>query len=175
MLRVRTACPWESFPVPIEVPPSLKMTVPVAEAGVTVAVRVIACPETAVDAEAARVTAEVCSCAALTTTDTALDVEASSAESPAYDAVMLCVPAASVAMVNVAAPFVREAVPRDVEPSNKVTVPAGEDPADAVTATVKVTDCPGLICAAEVESAVVVVAAVAEEGCTTNSVAEYAG
>ena len=120
--------------------PSLKVTVPVAEAGVTVAVSVIACPATAVDAEEARVTADACTCAPLTTTDTALDVDALSAESPAYDAVILCVPAASVAIVNVADPFVREAVPREVEPSNSVTVPAGEDPADAVTATVKVTD-----------------------------------
>ena len=64
--------------------------VPVAEAGATVAVSVIACPETAVAAEAARVTAVVWSCpAAFTWTDTALDVDAPSAASPAYDAVML--------------------------------------------------------------------------------------
>jgi hypothetical protein len=156
----------------MEVLPSLKVTVPVAAAGVTVAVRVIACPETAVDAEAARVTVDACTCAPLTITDTAPDVDALSAESPAYDAVMLCVPAASVAMVNVADPLVREAVPREVEPSNRVTVPAGEDPADAVTATVKITDCPALTCAADAESAVVVVAAVVTEGCTTNNVAE---
>jgi hypothetical protein len=151
---------------------SLKVTVPVAEAGVTLAVRVIACPEAAVDAEVARVTADACSCAAFTTNDTALEVDALSEESPAYDAVMLCVPAVSVVMVSVADPFVREAVPRDVEPSNRVTVPAGEDPEAAVTATVKVTDCPALICAADAESAVVVVAAVVEEGCTTNNAAE---
>jgi hypothetical protein len=152
--------------------PSLKVTVPVAEAGLTVAVRVIACPETAVDAEAARVTADACSCVALTTTDTALDVDALSAESPAYDAVMLFVPAVSVAMVNVADPFVREAVPKDVVPSISVTVPVGADPEAAVTATVKVTDCPALICMADAESAVVVVTAVVEEGWTTNNVAE---
>ena len=136
------------------------------------AVRVIACPETAVDAEAARVTADACTCAPLTTSGTALDVDAPSVESPAYDAVILCVPAVSVARVNVADPFVREAVPRDVEPSNSVTVPAGEDPEAAVTATVKVTDCPALICPADAESAVVVVIAVVEEGCTTNNTAE---
>jgi hypothetical protein len=157
------------------VPPSLKVTVPVAEAGVTAAVRVIACPKTAVGAEAARETVDACSCDAATTPDTTLDVDALSDASPAYDAVMLWVPAVSVVMVNVADPFVRDAVPRDVEPSKRVTVPAGEEPADGVTATVKVTDCPALICAADAESAVVVVAAVVEDGSTTNIAAEYAG
>ena len=46
---------------PIELVPSLKVIAPVAEVGTTVAVSVMACPDTAVAAEAARVTAVVCS------------------------------------------------------------------------------------------------------------------
>lgn len=62
----------------------MNVMVPVAEAGATVAVSVIACPETAVPAEAANVTVVVWSCpAAFTWTDTALDVDAPSAASPA--------------------------------------------------------------------------------------------
>jgi hypothetical protein len=54
----------------------LKDNVPVAEAGVTVAVSVMDCPDTAVVAEPVKVTAVVCKAAApLTWTDTALDVD----------------------------------------------------------------------------------------------------
>ena len=74
-----------------------------------------------------------------------LDVDDPSVASPAYDAVMLWVPAASDAMANVAAPFDSPAVPNDVEPSNSVTVPEGVEPVVALTATLKVTDCPALI------------------------------
>ena len=55
--------------------PSLKDNVPVAAAGVTVAVSVIDCPDTAVVAEEAKVTVVVCSAAPLTCIDTALDVD----------------------------------------------------------------------------------------------------
>jgi len=82
------------------------------------------------------------------------------------------VPAASDAMLKVAAPFVREAVPNEVEPSIKVTVPEGVDPAVAETPTLKVTDWPTLVCVAEAERVVVVVTAVATLGCTTNNTAE---
>jgi hypothetical protein len=57
--------------------------VPVAEVGVTLAVSEMAWPDTAVVGEATRVTVVVCSCAPFTWTDTALDVDAPSAESPA--------------------------------------------------------------------------------------------
>jgi hypothetical protein len=55
--------------------PSLKDNVPVAAAGMTVAVRMIDCPDTAVVAEAVKVTVVVCSAAELTWTDNALDVD----------------------------------------------------------------------------------------------------
>ena len=62
---------------PRTVLPSLKDNVPVAEAGVTVALSVMDCPDTAVVAEAVKVTAVVCSAPApLTWTDTELDVDA---------------------------------------------------------------------------------------------------
>jgi hypothetical protein len=85
---------------------------------------------------------------------------------------MLWVPAASDEMLKVAAPFVREAVPSDVEPSINVTVPEGVDPAVAATATLKATDCPTLICVADAERLVVVLTAVETLGCTTNNTAE---
>jgi hypothetical protein len=151
----------------------LKDNVPVAEAGVTVAVSVMDCPDTAVVAEPVKVTAVVCKAAApLTWTDTALDVDDWSAVSPAYEAVMLWVPAASDEMFKVAAPFVREAVPSDAEPSIKVMVPEGADPVVAATTTLKVTDCPTLICVADAERLVVVLTAVETFGCTTNNTAE---
>jgi hypothetical protein len=82
------------------------------------------------------------------------------------------VPVAKDAMLKVAAPFVREAVPSDVEPSIKVTVPEGTDPDAAETRTLKVTDWPTLTCVAEAERVVVVLTAVETLGCTTSNTAE---
>ena len=81
-------------------------------------------------------------------------------------------PAASDAMLKVAAPLVREAVPNDAELSIKVTVPEGTDPDVAETPTLKVTDWPILICVAEAERLVVVLTAVDTLGCTTSKTAE---
>jgi hypothetical protein len=107
-----------------------------------------------------------------TCTDTALEVEAPSAVSPAYEAVMLWVPAVSDVMVNVAAPFDSADVPSDVEPSSRVTFPGWRRPcAGRDRATLKVTLCPTVICVADAER-LVVVAAVAALGCTTNMTAE---
>ena len=85
---------------------------------------------------------------------------------------MLWVPAASEVMVNVAVPLVSVAVPSEVEPSSRVTVPEGVAPAEAATPTVKVTDCPTLSWAVDAVRLVVVVAAGAAAGCTTNMIAE---
>jgi hypothetical protein len=85
---------------------------------------------------------------------------------------MLCAPAASDVIVNVAAPFARADVPSDVEPSIKVTFPAGADPAAAVTATLNVTLWPTVICVADAARAVVVEVTVLAGGCTTNKTAE---
>ena len=64
VLTASIPLPELKLPDPIEVLPSRKVTVPVAEAGATVAVSVIGCPDTTVVAEAARVTEVVCSPAA---------------------------------------------------------------------------------------------------------------
>jgi hypothetical protein len=77
---------------------------------------------------------------------------------------MLWVPAASVAIVNVAAPFASAEVPNDVAPSSNVTFPAGADPAAAVTVTLNVTLCPTVICVADADSVVVVEVTVATLG-----------
>jgi hypothetical protein len=108
---------------------------------------VIACPDGAVAGEAVRVVVVVVCCGALALTwiDKALEVEAASALFPAYDAVMLCVPPVSDAIVKVTVPFDREAIPSDVEPSSSVTVPEGVGPAVAVTPTLKTTLCPAVI------------------------------
>lgn len=62
---------------PIAVLPSRNASVPVAEAGATVAVSVMDCPDTAVVADAARVVVVVCGPAAavFTSIDNALDVD----------------------------------------------------------------------------------------------------
>jgi hypothetical protein len=99
-------------------------------------------------------------------------MDAPSAASPAYDAVILWVPAANVVMVNAAVPFDNTAVPMEVVPSSRVMVPEGVEPAAAATVTLNATDCPALIWVADAERVVVVVAAGATAGCTTNITAE---
>lgn len=66
-----------------------------------------------------------------------------------------CEPAASVDVVSVPAPAVREAVPMDAGPSKKVTVPVGV-PEALETVAVKVTLCPGIAGFAEEVTTVVV-------------------
>ncbi len=171
--RVSIPLPEARLADPIEVLPSRKVSVPVAEAGETVAVSVMDCPETAVVAEAARAAVVVCSpAAAFTLIDTVLDVDDPSAASPAYDAVILWVPAVRVVTVNAAASFDNVAVAMEVVPSSRVTVPEGVEPAAAATVTLNVTDCPALICVVDAERVVVVVAAVTAAGWTTNITAE---
>ena len=67
VVRVSTPLPEVKPADPTEVLPSRKVSVPVAEAGATVAVSVIGWPETAVAAEAARVVVVVSSPAAALT------------------------------------------------------------------------------------------------------------
>ena len=72
---------------------------------------------------------------------------------------MLCVPTASVDVVNVATPLLRLELPMFVDPSMKVTVPVGvplSKPGCAVTVEVKVTFYPKLEGLGEEVSAVVV-------------------
>ena len=85
---------------------------------------------------------------------------------------MLWVPAASDAMVNVAAPPARADVPSEVEPSSNVTLPAGADPAAAATATLNVTLWPTAICVADAVRLVVVAVTAVAFGWITNRTAE---
>jgi hypothetical protein len=74
-------------------------------------------------------------------------------------AVIECEPAGRVEVVNVALPALNvTGVPRTVVPSRKVTVPVRVPAAVLDTLAVNVTDCPTVTVAAEVVSAVVVVA-----------------
>lgn len=145
MLRDKVAFPEVKAAEPIVELPSLNEIVPVAEAGVTLAVSEIVWPDMPLTGDAVSATIVDGRFAPFTCTETALEADALSAEFPAYEAVMLWVPAVNEAMVNVAAPLVSDAVPIDVEPSNRETVPEGVDPAEAATPTVNVTACPTLI------------------------------
>jgi hypothetical protein len=72
---------------------------------------------------------------------------------------MLWLPTVSELVVSVALPVLsRSADPIDVAPSLNITVPEGTPapPPEAVTAAVKVTDCPKTLGLEELESAVTV-------------------
>src|ERR1051325_2078327 len=77
----------------------------------------------------------------LTVNVTAVDVLPLRVASPQYEAVKLWGPAASVEMVKVAVPLLSEAVPSEVVPSRKVTVPVA---VAGVTVTVMVTVWPAV-------------------------------
>ena len=81
-------------------------------------------------------------------------------------------PAVSVVMVKAAAPLDKVALPSDVVPSSRVTVPAGAEPDAAATVTLKVTGCPTMIWVADAASVVVVLAADETAGWITNNTAE---
>ena len=86
-----------------------------------------------------------------TRTLTACETELPSLLSPPYEAVIDCVPAARVVVLNVATPLaLRVAVPRLLVPSRNVTVPVATLVPDCgETVAVKVTLCPGLMAVAE--------------------------
>jgi hypothetical protein len=146
---VRVATPAVKAAVPRELDPSLKVTLPVAEEGVNVAVRVTVWP----DIEAAGVTLRVVVVAVTAATDSAaiLEVLAATLESPPYEAESKWLPETSVVVLRVAVPPVRGAVPRVDRPSRNVTVPVAEA---GVTTAVRVTDCPGVDDAGVTESVV---------------------
>jgi hypothetical protein len=92
-------------------------------------------------------------CAALTVSARAIDPLASLFASPLYEAVIVWLPAASVAAVYLAEPAVSlTRSPTAAEPSIKVTVPVGSVPA---TVAVNVTACPAVTVVAELDSEVV--------------------
>jgi len=154
---------------PIALLPSMKVILPVAAVGGTPALSEIGWPARAVTGVAARVTALG---RAFTWIETAFDVEAPSAASPAYDAVIVWVPAASDGTLKLAVPLERAAVPSEMAPSSRVIVPVGVGPDAAVMATLKVKVWPALICAADAERVVVVGVELVVFGCRTNSTDE---
>jgi hypothetical protein len=119
------------------VPPSLNVTLPVALAGVTVAVRLTVWPTAAGFGEEVRTV--VVPADDVITSVTATDVLAPFVESPPYTAVSEWLPAVRLEVVYVAVPPAIFAVPSTALPSLKVTVPVA---VDGVTLAVNVTDCP---------------------------------
>jgi len=125
---------------PMRFPLSKNHTVPVGGPPdpVTVAVSVTGCPAvdllgalvSAVDADAAPVR--------FTRSNTTGEVLPAKVASPLYWAVTRCPPGGG-ATESVARPAVSGAEPSEVDPSKKVTAPAGAPPAD-VTVAVKVTE-----------------------------------
>src|SRR5437016_2649901 len=139
------ATPPTSVAVPIRPALSKKLTVPVGvpapgatSATVAVKVTVPAAAERFDDVSAVVVAAW------LTTGLAAVDVLARSFASPPYTAVIEWLATDKLLVVKVAMPPLSVPVPRIVEPSLNVTVPAGvPKPGDgAVTVAVKVTDWP---------------------------------
>jgi hypothetical protein len=131
----REACPAFSVPLPMDVAPSKKITVPVGDpVPVTVAVKVTGCP--AVDGLTSEITEMLVGCPC-TTWLTAAEMLPEKFASPEYTAVMECEPAVKVAVVNVAWPALKVPLPIVVAPSRNVIVPVGV-PAAAVTVAVKV-------------------------------------
>jgi hypothetical protein len=140
-----------SVPVPIAVPPSLKVTVPLgsgvvpATCGATVAVNVTNCP--VVDGLAEEVTVVVV-VAWVTVCVRAVDVLVPKFVSPLYTAVIESEPTGSgdaAVVVNVAVsglPPLSVPVPMVVAPFLNVTVPVGVPPAVLLTVAVNVTACP---------------------------------
>ena len=114
----------------------MPVTVPLYS-GVTLAVKVTACPEFDGFGEDVKVVAVE---ALSTTWLTTFDVLPAYVESPLYLALMLNVPAASVEVLKLAEPLLRLPVPNVVEPFRNATVsPSG---GAGVTTAVKVTACP---------------------------------
>lgn len=136
MLTLSEAAPPTRSLVPNVVVPSRKYTFPVADDGITLAVRTtVWLGEDGLKEEVIVVVVV----SVLTTWLSAVDVLVGNVPSPAYSAVMACVPAESVAETNTAMPFDRLKLPRDLSRSRNVTTPvavAGE------TVAVKVTLCP---------------------------------
>jgi hypothetical protein len=165
--RVAIPLPFK-VPVPRAVVPFRKVTVPVGTvvfpAGpATDAVKVTLVPKVIEVADAASLVVEAVGVivAATTVTVTAGEEEVAKLESPAYEAVMECVPTAKVVMARVATPDpFNVPVPRDVVPSRNVTVPVGTvvSPLGPTTVAVRVTLCPAVTEVGEAASAVVEVA-----------------
>jgi hypothetical protein len=131
-----------SVPVPSEVVPSRKVTVPVGVPevlDVIVAVNVTPAP---LGKEATELTNAVVLVTGVMVSVAAAEVLALKLESPPYAAVMECGPTVSIEIVKVAIPLFRAPVPSVVVPSRKVTEPVGVPLLPGVTVAVNVTGVP---------------------------------
>lgn len=124
--RVRLAAPLDTVAVPMVLVPSLKVTVPVGVGPAMVAVNVIEAPKVLGFVLDANVVAETVLLTVWTTGD---DVLVPLLPSPPYTAVMLWTATLKLETVSVATndPF-NVALPIEVAPSIKVTVPVGAIP-----------------------------------------------
>ena len=144
---------------PIELPPSVKLTLPVGPKPVTEAVKVTLAPTTDGLAELDRTAVLV---ALFTTCEKVVLVEPLFDASPLYTALMLCVPTLWLLVVQVALRILPEPASATVEqpaieaaPSLKFTVPVGAKP---LTVAVKVTLVPTVDGVSELPIPVVLVA-----------------
>ena len=111
-----------------------------------------------------------------TVMESGTEVDAAKFASPEYWTVRECVPFARVAVVSVAEPELRFAVPIWVGPSKNATVPVGiPEPDLGATVVVSVTLWPVVTCVLDAVSVVPVAARVVDAGVKTKTVAEYAG
>jgi hypothetical protein len=117
------AVPPLSAAVPITVAPSRNCTLPVAAAGVTVALKVTVCPATDGFKEEPSV---VLAAAFDTDTVTGEEVLTSVPGSPPYTAVIECIPTARFAAVSDAVPLLSADVPSTVAPSRNCTEPVAD-------------------------------------------------
>lgn len=135
-LTTAVATPFVTVPVPINVAPSRNVTVPVAVVEETVAVSVVALPNTII---AGLALTPVVVAARFTVTVIAELVDAEKFVSPEYTAVMLCVPPARLVALKLATPLAIVPVPRVLLPSLNVTVPV---PAVFASVAVKIVALP---------------------------------
>jgi hypothetical protein len=134
-----TVCESRKETVPVGVP------VPLTAA--TFAVKVTLAPAVICVAETVSKVLVFIFAGAETTTVTTVEVDTAKFASPEYAAVMLCDPTVSDAVLKVAVPPLKVAVPSEFAPSLNVTVPVGVPLPDCgATVAVNVTSCPLVNC-----------------------------
>jgi len=179
VLVLKDTAPADSAGAPICVVPSRIVTLPVGApeplCGATEMLSVSVWPTVSCVADALTDVVVVIFAGRETTTVATDDMDPAKLESPEYDAVMLCEPAASVEVENVAAPLFTVAVPSEVVPSLNVTVPVGLPLPDcAVTVAVNCTLCPTVGVMFEAVSEVLVPTPELGPCVKTSTFAEYA-
>ena len=161
-------CPSKIETVPVGVP--------VPEVGATLTLRISVWPFARCVADGTAEVVVAVFAGAVTTTVSAVDVDAAKCVSPEYAAVMLCEPFASEEVVKVATPTFIEPVPMELVPSLKVTLPVGLPMSDVdATVAMNCTDWPVVSWVLDAESVVVVAAGATAAGVNTKTVAEYGG